>query len=62
MLFKLAEGSCEGKLSTDKWAKMNKCSQAAASRDIQFLLQKGLLIASGEIGPKTGYVLNPTLP
>jgi hypothetical protein len=41
---------------------MNKCSQAAASRDIQFLLQKGLLIASGEIGPKTGYVLNPALP
>ena len=43
MLFKLADGSFDGKLSTDKWAKMNKCSPAAASRDIQHLLQQGFL-------------------
>lgn len=61
MLFKLADGSFEGKLSTDKWAKMNKCSPAAASRDIQHLLQEGFLIPSGETGPKTGYFLDPAL-
>nr|WP_319473741.1 DUF4172 domain-containing protein [uncultured Sphaerochaeta sp.] len=61
MLFKLADGSFEGKLSTDKWAKMNKCSPAAASRDIQHLLIEGLLVPSGETGPKTGYFLNPNL-
>ncbi len=61
MLFKLAEGSLEGKLSTDKWAKMNKCSPAAASRDIQHLLQEGFLTPSGDTGPKTGYFLNPAL-
>ncbi|MGE0075876.1 MAG: Fic family protein [Sphaerochaetaceae bacterium] len=61
MLFKLADGSFDGKLSTDKWAKMNKCSPAAASRDIQHLLQEGFLIPSGDTGPKTGYFLDPTL-
>ncbi len=61
MLFKLADGSFDGKLSTDKWAKMNKCSPAAASRDIQHLLQEGFLIPSGDTGPKTGYFLDPAL-
>jgi Fic family protein len=61
MLFKLADGSFEGKLSTDKWAKMNKCSSAAASRDIHHLLQEGFLIPSGQKGPKTGYYLDPAL-
>jgi len=61
MLFKLADGSFDGKLSTDKWAKINKCSPAAASRDIQHLLQEGFFIPSGDTGPKTGYFLDPTL-
>ena len=61
MLFKLADGSFQGKLSTDKWAKMNKCSVAAASRDIQHLLQAGFLIPSGDTGPRTGYFLNQAL-
>jgi len=60
-LYKLADGSFAGKLTTDMWAKMNKCSPAAASRDIQQLLQRGLLIPSGDTGPKTGYYLNPTI-
>lgn len=61
MLFKLADGSFEGKLSTDKWAKMNKCSPAAASRDIHHLLQEGFLIPSDQKGPKTSYFLDPAL-
>ncbi len=61
MLYKLADGSFAGKLTTYKWAKMNTCSPAAASRDIQQLLQKGLLIPSGDTGPKIGYYLNPNI-
>jgi Fic family protein len=61
MLFKLADGSFDGKLSTDKWAKMNKCSSAAASRDIKHLLQEGFLLPSGDTGPMTSYFLDPTL-
>lgn len=62
MLYKLADGSFEGKLSTDKWSKMNKCSPAAASRDIQHLLRDGLLVPSGDTGPMTGYFLSLDLP
>ncbi len=61
MLFKLADGTFYGKLSTDKWARMNKCSPAAALRDIQHLLREGILISSGDTGPQTGYLLNPAL-
>lgn len=57
MLFKLADGSFEGKVSTDKWAKMKTCSPAAASRDIQQLIQAGFLVPSVETGPQTGYYL-----
>jgi len=42
ILFKLADGTLEGKLSTDKWSKMNVCSPAAAFCDIQHLLKEGL--------------------
>lgn len=61
MLYKLADESFLGKLTTDTWAKMNRCSPAAASRDIQQLLKRGLLIPSGDTGPKTGYFLNPNI-
>lgn len=33
----------EGKLSSSKWAKINKCSQDTALRDIQDLISKGLM-------------------
>ena len=61
MLFKLADGSFFGKLTNEKWAKMNKCSSAAALRDIQHLVEKGLLIPSGDAGRKAGYYLNPEI-
>jgi len=62
MLYKLDDGSFEGKLSTHTWAKLNRCSPAAASRDIQHLLIDGLLVPSGDTGPKTGCYLAPDLP
>ena len=40
----------EGKLTTSKWAKMTKTSQATALRDITDLIDKGILYASDEGG------------
>ena len=61
ILQKLVEGSFFGKLTTDKWAKMTKCSAAAARRDIHHLVEEGFIVPDGDKGPKTGYFLNPQL-
>ncbi len=55
MLYKLADGSFFGKLTTEKWMKMTKCSNTVAFRDLQHLVQKGFLKPSGETGRNTGY-------
>lgn len=47
----------EGKLNTSKWAKMTHTSPATALRDIQDLLQKGILRDTGEGGRNTNYTL-----
>lgn len=47
----------EGKLNTSKWAKMTHTSPATALRDIQDLVQKGVLRDTGEGGRSTNYVL-----
>lgn len=47
----------EGKLSTGKWAKMNHISQATALRDIQDLVEKGILCKTDEAGRSTNYEL-----
>ncbi|MBR5595114.1 MAG: Fic family protein [Alistipes sp.] len=47
----------EGKLNTSKWAKMTHTSSATALRDIQDLVQKGILRDAGENGRNTNYVL-----
>jgi Fic family protein len=51
---KLLDG-IEGKLTTSKWAKMNKCSQDTALRDIQDLIEKGILKKSKSGGRSTSY-------
>lgn len=61
ILYKLADGSFYGKLTTEKWAKMTKCSTAAAQRDIRHLVETGYLVPDGDKGPKTGYFLNTLL-
>lgn len=48
----------EGKLNTSKWAKMTHCSPATALRDIQDLVNKGILCDTGENGRNTNYILN----
>ena len=45
----------EGKLTTSKWAKLNKCSHDTALRDIDDLIQKGVLRRSAGGGRSTSY-------
>src|SRR3989338_5994829 len=47
----------EGKLTSSKWAKITKCSQDTALRDIQELVDKGILIKDSAGGRSTSYLL-----
>ncbi len=46
-----------GKLNTSKWAKITKCSQDTALRDIQDLIKKSILAKSEDGGRSTSYEL-----
>ena len=50
----------DGKLTTSKWAKICKTSQPTALRDINDLLEKGILVKSDSAGKNTSYVLANT--
>jgi Fic family protein len=58
MLNKLLDGF-EGKLTSSKWAKLTKCSQDTAHRDIQDLIERGILIKDAGGGRSTSYSLMP---
>jgi Fic family protein len=47
----------EGKLTTSKWAKLTKCSQDTAHRDILYLVQQRILMMTPEGGRSTSYML-----
>ena len=47
----------EGKLTTQKYAKINHCSQDTALRDIQALIEKNILHKTDEGGRSTNYEL-----
>jgi len=49
----------EGKLTTSKYAKLAKCSQDTALRDILALVERGILIRNPEGGRSTTYTLAP---
>jgi Fic family protein len=49
-------GTFEGKLTSSKWAKIAKCSPDTALRDIQDLMNKGILQKDTAGGRSTGYV------
>lgn len=50
-------GDFEGKLNTNKWAKICKCSQDTALRDINDLIGKGILRKTDKGGRSTNYEL-----
>lgn len=51
----------EGKLTSSKWARLAKCSQDTASRDIDDLVRKGILHRSASGGRSTSYeIVFPT--
>ena len=47
----------EGKLTSSKWAKLTKCSQDSALRDIEDLINKGVLTKDSAGGRSTSYSL-----
>ena len=47
----------EGKLTTSRWARMTRCSQDTALRDITDLMERGVLARSAEGGRSTRYSL-----
>ncbi|MBX9849139.1 MAG: Fic family protein [Rhodocyclaceae bacterium] len=49
----------EGKLTSSKWAKLAKCSQDTALRDIKELLDIGVLVKSDSGGRSSSYDLAP---
>ncbi|MFH1836906.1 MAG: Fic family protein [Candidatus Omnitrophota bacterium] len=48
----------QGKLTSSKWAKITKCSQDTALRDILDLVEKGVLVKDPAGGRSTSYSLN----
>jgi len=56
MLNKMLDGDFVGKLQSSKWAKICKCSQDTATRDIKDLIEKGIL-QQAEGGRNTNYEL-----
>jgi len=55
MLNKLLNGDFRGKLQSSKWAKICKCSQDTAIRDIKDLIEKGILQQEQQGGRSTNY-------
>jgi Fic family protein len=57
MLNKLLDDDFRGKLQSSKWAKICKCSQDTAIRDIKDLIEKGILRQEEGGGRNTNYEL-----
>jgi Fic family protein len=60
MINKLLDGF-DGKLNSSKWAKIGKCSADTALRDIQDLIDKGMLMKGHSGSKNTYYILTPLL-
>lgn len=56
MLNKILDGF-EGNVTSGKWAKITKCSQDTATRDIQALIEAGILAKNPAGGRSTSYAL-----
>ena len=51
----------EGNLTTSRWARMTKCSQDTALRDITDLMDRGILLRNPDGGRSTSYALVKTI-
>ena len=51
----------EGNLTTSRWARMTKCSQDTALRDITDLMERGILLRNPDGGRSTSYALVKTI-
>ena len=56
MINRLLDG-LEGKLTTSRWARMTRCSQDTALRDITYLMEREVLVKSSAGGRSTSYGL-----
>jgi len=54
---KLLEGF-EGNITSSKWTRMTKCTKMTATRDVNDLIEKGILIKNNSGGRSTSYLLN----
>ncbi len=61
VLNKLLDGF-EGKLTTSKYAKIAKCSEDSALRDIRVLIERGILVKNEAGGRSTSYSLTGEAP
>ena len=60
VLKKLVDGF-EGKMTSSKWTRMTKCTKMTATRDINDLIEKGILRKNESGGRSTSYLLNSDL-
>ena len=60
VLKKLVEGF-EGNITSSKWTRMTKCTKMTATRDINDLIEKGILMKNESGGRSTSYLLNSGL-
>jgi len=52
----------DGHLTTSKYAKLTKCSQDTALRDILYLVDRGILVRNPKGGRSTSYALTNSMP
>lgn len=57
VLFRMLDESWVGHMTTSKYSKLGKCSDATSHRDMRDLLQKGILVQNPTAGPKTSFKL-----
>lgn len=50
--------SFEGNITSSKWTRMTKCTKMTATRDINDLIEKGILLKNNSGGRSTSYILN----
>lgn len=50
----------EGELTSSKYARLAKCSQDTAHRDILALVDRGVFVRNAEVGRSTSYSLAPS--